>query len=104
ALDLKVRVCSTYTFTNVSFVTRDIKGNTPYGDTYGNRKHLTTSQPCFLCKNCGKAYRNQSTFSRHVNHECGKDPQFMCAVCLKRYKRKDQLKIHLKDVHSVCPE
>ncbi|KAF2888498.1 hypothetical protein ILUMI_17675, partial [Ignelater luminosus] len=35
ALNLKVRACSTYTFTNVLFVTRDIKENTPYGDTYG---------------------------------------------------------------------
>lgn len=53
----------------------------------------------FVCVQCGKAYKNQTSLSRHIHHECGKLPKYSCPRCSKMFKRKDRIKTHLKEVH-----
>ena len=53
----------------------------------------------FTCPKCGKAYAHRASLSRHVHHECGKEPSFQCPYCPKRFKQKQTMKQHIGIVH-----
>ena len=53
----------------------------------------------FMCPKCGRAYAHQASLSRHVHHECGKEPSFQCPYCPKKFKQKQKMKQHIILVH-----
>lgn len=53
----------------------------------------------FRCLACGKHYVHQSSFLRHRNMECGKEPRFQCPYCPKKSKRKSNMAAHIKCKH-----
>lgn len=53
----------------------------------------------FRCSACGKHYIHQSSFLRHRNMECGKEPRFQCPYCPKKSKRKSNMAAHIKCKH-----
>jgi len=61
------------------------------GRTAGNER--------YRCSACGKHYVHQSSFVRHRNMECGKEPRFQCPYCPKKSKRKSNIAAHIKCKH-----
>lgn len=61
---------------------------------------LTDSRQVYSCTRCGKAYNQSYNLSRHVNYECGKEPQFQCPYCAYKCKRRDTLKKHCVLLHK----
>ncbi|KAL1129452.1 hypothetical protein AAG570_013978 [Ranatra chinensis] len=57
----------------------------------------------YECKTCGKNYQRSTSLLRHVEYECGKEPQFQCQLCSYRAKQKSHLKRHMNEVHSPNP-
>lgn len=53
----------------------------------------------YKCSACGKNYVHQSSFIRHRNMECGKEPQFQCPYCPLKSKRKSNIAAHIKYKH-----
>ncbi|XP_033606564.1 longitudinals lacking protein isoform X17 [Cryptotermes secundus] len=53
----------------------------------------------FRCLACGKYYAHQSSFLRHRNMECGKEPRFQCPYCPKKSKQKSNMAAHIKCKH-----
>ncbi|XP_069702166.1 longitudinals lacking protein, isoforms H/M/V-like isoform X20 [Periplaneta americana] len=53
----------------------------------------------FKCSACGRHYVHQSSFIRHRNMECGKEPRFQCPYCPKKSKRKSNIAAHIKCKH-----
>ncbi|KAG8308289.1 hypothetical protein J6590_002378 [Homalodisca vitripennis] len=53
----------------------------------------------FECKKCKKRYIQKQTLNRHVQYECGKQPQFQCTWCGHRAKQKANLLTHLRNRH-----
>ncbi|KAL3275260.1 hypothetical protein HHI36_020029 [Cryptolaemus montrouzieri] len=35
----------------------------------------------FMCYQCGRNYIRKDSLQRHLNYECGKEPQFQCPFC-----------------------
>nr|CAD7258628.1 unnamed protein product [Timema shepardi] len=59
----------------------------------------TRSMPMFFCPNCEKSYQHKNTLNRHLNYECGKEPQFQCPYCTHRSKRKVSMIAHISAMH-----
>jgi uncharacterized Zn-finger protein len=55
----------------------------------------------FRCVRCPKCYKNPETLRRHLNYECGIEPQFPCALCDKKFKRKYHLSRHMIIRHDT---
>ncbi|XP_024080803.1 zinc finger protein 75A-like, partial [Cimex lectularius] len=53
----------------------------------------------FVCPNCNKRYKWSSCLSRHLKHECGKEPKFQCEFCSKKFSQKSNLKSHVALKH-----
>lgn len=54
------------------------------------------------CPNyCGRHYKNKGHLQRHLQQECGVEPQYMCVICSKAFKRKESLKKHFVLVHKL---
>lgn len=55
----------------------------------------------FVCPNrCGRSYKNKPTVRRHLQYECGIEPQFECYICHKKFPYPLKLKLHLGTVHK----
>ena len=50
-----------------------------------------------MCSKCNKKYLRKYDFNRHLK-SCGQNVE--CAVCGKMFAGKDNLKEHLKNMHS----
>ncbi|XP_046663258.1 zinc finger protein 525-like [Homalodisca vitripennis] len=48
----------------------------------------------FKCSDCGKSYVQKRHLKRHVNNECGKQPQLKCPQCPKLFTYNSSLKRH----------
>lgn len=53
----------------------------------------------YKCSVCGKHYVHQSSFIRHRNMECGKEPRFQCPYCPMKSKRKSNIAAHIRCKH-----
>jgi len=51
----------------------------------------TAGNEGYGCSACGRHYVHQSSFVRHRNMECGKEPRFQCPYCPKKSKRKSNM-------------
>lgn len=51
----------------------------------------------FYCPRCPKVYKYKVNLSRHLNYECGKEPQFRCPFCPYMAKQKGSVKVHLRN-------
>ena len=56
----------------------------------------------FICPNskCGRNYKFEDSLKRHLQFECGVEPQFKCSYCPSAFKRPDALKRHTQRKHS----
>ncbi|RZF39478.1 hypothetical protein LSTR_LSTR000999, partial [Laodelphax striatellus] len=71
------------------------------GNNFNNQLMLTENDDRkFKCERCGKCYRHSASLSKHVNYECGKEPQFKCKICPFSTKQKGTLKTHIYLKHS----
>ena len=51
------------------------------------------------CPQCGRVYKSKYTLKRHLQYECGKEPQFTCQICRAKFKQKHHLKNHMATIH-----
>lgn len=54
----------------------------------------------YTCPRCKRMYKHKYILLRHLNYECGIEPQFSCKSCYFRCKRKYDLKNHYIKWHS----
>lgn len=55
----------------------------------------------FVCPNCDRVYNARRNLSRHVNLECGKEPQYKCDHCSYKNHRRNEIKKHLMKKHQI---
>lgn len=55
----------------------------------------------FVCDRCGRSYMRKDSLQRHMQWECGKEPQFQCPYCTQRCKRKAHWLRHIRRQHDV---
>lgn len=67
---------------------------------YRRSKYTPNMYGRFPCSKCGSTYKQKTHLIRHMNFECGIEPQFSCDVCGKRFKQKSNCRSHMKAVHS----
>ncbi|XP_032662677.1 longitudinals lacking protein, isoforms A/B/D/L-like [Odontomachus brunneus] len=53
----------------------------------------------FICDRCGRPYMRKDSLQRHMQYECGKEPQFQCPQCPQRCKRKAHCLRHIRRRH-----
>ena len=71
-----------------------------FRDVNKSRNKNQMSDEGFQCTNCGKSYRWINSLYKHLQLECGKEPQFYCPFCPHRAKRKWNLQTHIRVKHS----
>lgn len=54
----------------------------------------------FPCDKCGRTYIRKDSLQRHLQWECGKEPQFQCPFCPQKCKRKAHQIRHIKRQHK----
>lgn len=54
----------------------------------------------FSCHQCGRRYTHKTHLNRHINFECGKEPQFHCKYCGKSFTRKYSMISHIRVFHE----
>ncbi|CAG0882470.1 unnamed protein product [Cyprideis torosa] len=47
----------------------------------------------FVCRRCGRTYKQSSSLVRHVRFECGVPPQFECDICRRKFFRKTEIPV-----------
>lgn len=55
----------------------------------------------YICPNCQKVYNARKNLARHVNSECGKEPQYSCPYCEYKNYRRNEIKKHAKNKHHL---
>lgn len=55
----------------------------------------------YACPNCKKIYNARKNLARHINLECGKEPQYSCPYCDYRNYRRNEIKKHAKNKHHL---
>lgn len=53
----------------------------------------------FPCDKCGRTYIRRDSLQRHLQWECGKEPQFQCPFCPQKCKRKTHQTRHIRRQH-----
>lgn len=55
-----------------------------------------------VCPTCGKNFSQTSACDRHIRsvHENPNGRQFKCSICKRGYKRRDNLQVHMDNVHA----
>ncbi|KAG8233648.1 hypothetical protein J437_LFUL013609 [Ladona fulva] len=54
----------------------------------------------YACEQCGRTYKRKDSLRRHLQWECGKEPQFQCPFCPQRSKRKAHQIRHIRRLHK----
>lgn len=54
----------------------------------------------FPCDKCGRIYIRKDSLQRHLQWECGKEPQFQCPFCPQKCKRKAHQIRHIRRQHK----
>lgn len=54
----------------------------------------------FPCDKCGRTYIRKDSLQRHLQWECGKEPQFQCPFCPQKCKRKAHQIRHIRRQHK----
>lgn len=54
----------------------------------------------FACFQCGRSYIRKDSLQRHLNYECGIEPQFQCPFCPQKCKRKAHQIRHITRQHK----
>lgn len=101
-------------------VTKDFKGlfdKSPSTSPKKKRDRKTNNCPSKLpghypCPQCPKIYSYKNNLLRHINIECGKQPNLMCPYCSYKSKHKCDITRHIKkrhrnlfdqtDIDSIC--
>jgi DNA-directed RNA polymerase subunit RPC12/RpoP len=55
----------------------------------------------YTCPNCQKIYNARKNLARHINSECGKEPQYACPYCEYKNYRRNEIKKHAKNKHHL---
>lgn len=76
----------------------NIKSNTPWYSYFSDASCLTLKS--YVCKECGKAYKNQRNLNCHKHVHCGIVPSHKCPHCSYKCTQKYRLKVHIKSKHS----
>lgn len=74
-------------------IKKSTKKNLPYAE------YWTSAGYC--CPNCAKCYNARKNLARHINRECGKEPQYMCPYCQYKNHRRNEIKKHMRNKHSI---
>lgn len=69
------------------------KNNLPYADCWTPKG--------YACPTCHKIYNARKNLARHINSECGKEPQYVCPYCDYKNYRRNELKKHAKNKHRL---
>lgn len=64
-------------------------------------KQLPKSDDKYVCPKCDRVYNARRNLSRHLNLECGKEPQYKCDFCSYRNHRRNEIKKHLLKKHQI---
>lgn len=54
----------------------------------------------YECPKCRRIYNARKNLVRHMNLECGRDPQYKCPHCPHGNHRRNELKRHIQKKHS----
>ncbi|XP_077287599.1 uncharacterized protein LOC143912216 isoform X2 [Arctopsyche grandis] len=76
-------------------------------DSELNAMKSNKSLPCaqyasakgFTCPNCQRTYNARKNLVRHINLECGREPQYKCPHCPHGNHRRNELKRHMEKKH-----
>lgn len=55
----------------------------------------------YECPKCEKLYNARKNLARHINVECGKEPQFSCPYCGYKNHRRNEINKHVRNKHTV---
>lgn len=53
------------------------------------------------CSTCNKVYKARRNLVRHINLECGKEPQHRCPYCDYKTFRRNERKKHIERKHNI---
>ncbi|XP_018332839.1 longitudinals lacking protein, isoforms A/B/D/L isoform X3 [Agrilus planipennis] len=75
------------------------KAKSPSRKKFSNATEYRTANG-FECPNCDKVYSAGRNLLRHINVECGKEPQFSCPLCKYKNYRRNEVTNHVKNKHG----
>lgn len=79
--------------------TQPMASHVPFGLMMGSRGGGGLDIGLYKCPKCDKTYERKISLNRHLNLECGKEPQFACPLCPHRTKHKHNLICHIRTRH-----
>ncbi|KAJ8894859.1 hypothetical protein PR048_000166 [Dryococelus australis] len=53
------------------------------------------------CSACGRSYKYKKNLQRHIQVECGKEPQFACMFCSSRFRYRTHMLRHAFCKHDI---
>lgn len=77
----------------------DSQGEIVMSDYEPNKRRFH-SHGVYPCDRCGRTYVRKDSLSRHLQWECGKEPQFQCPFCPQKCKRKSHQLRHIQRQHQ----
>ncbi|XP_053545498.1 zinc finger protein 585B-like [Bombina bombina] len=70
-------------------------GDQPLAGSHLGHKPIHSPEESFVCKECGKCYKNRSSLRVHKKIHCNMRP-FVCFVCSKSFSSNSHLVLHMR--------